>query len=547
MTYERKKIIAACLFVAAYASLALLAAFDKRGFLLGGQEDSLATFFFTFLVLLWGITIIYRVQSPTQRNVLIALFLITFFWLILRFVKWLPNVPLVTMYSDYAFYVPITVTPVLLLVFATETFFPALPHKNTLYLVVFSLAFLFVSFAFTNSLHSLVYRDYGFFYPDNENPNSYIVTYSYGTVHYAAMAFIGATLLLSVVFLVRGAIRQIKFSHTLLPILITLLGVAYFVAYAIGVPFLRTTVFLRDFALVSVVLLHALLESLMAVGLVQNNGKYVSNFRRSALPMRIFDENGSPLYKGEKFDEKKYAERDPGTRFTVRSVGMYSVVVEEDLSELYALREKLRAENKELSETNALLANALQVRAQQAAVAYRLELADEIERGMGTSRKKLSALLSSLPDETTPDNESHVKRTLGRIAFLIGYMKQKCMLLLGAKENKFLTPDAFRLFLDVISRDARSVGFGDVAYALSPCTEIPVSTALLTNELFEQIAEVYAFSGANLLLLVNPDEKRVVVEADGVSLLPDLAVGKTPVTVSQVEGAVVRIVMEVAE
>ena len=74
-----------------------------------------------------------------------------------------------------------------------------------------------------------------------------------------------------------------------------LLLFAYVVLYTLGV-FSHIKV-LNDFAASISVLLMMLMEILIDIGLIQNNGRYVKNFTQSMMDIRIKDEEGNILYK----------------------------------------------------------------------------------------------------------------------------------------------------------------------------------------------------------------------------------------------------------
>ncbi|MBO4535118.1 MAG: hypothetical protein J5755_04200, partial [Clostridia bacterium] len=429
-----------------FAVAFLLAALFPQGNLVGGRGDYLITLFLVLLTFLWGITMSYRVQYPKLGRVIVAMQLLCYVWLVLRFVKWLVNIPTLALYVDYLYYTPMVAIPTLVLIFCVDNFYPRLPRRKVLLTVLWGMVAVFALFALTNDLHHLVYRDIWF---EPDVGVGLVMHYRYHVVHYVAMGYISALIAAILTVIVLGTRRQASLRYVWIPSLVVALAVAYYVSYALGVPFVRNTLFVKDFALVTMLFLHLVLELLLDMGLVQNNGRYVADFRRLMLPMCIYDEDGRPLYVGEGFVQP--TDLDEKTRYNVSSIGYYTVSVQEDLSEVVALRQKLSAEESELEETNRLLGGRVQVAAESAQLTYQLALTDEIEKSIGKERVEMLALVAALPDSVTPEEDGEARRNLGRIALSLGYMKQKCMLLLGAKEQKSLSPEAFNLFLSVMA------------------------------------------------------------------------------------------------
>ena len=534
-------VVATLLFAIAYT----LATVFPVGNLTGGTADYLVTLFASFLLLFWGITMSYRVQFSRQRTILTLIFIVSFLWILLRFVKWLPNDIPIAKYSDYVYYLPMTLVPALFLVLCIENFAPNFRFKKALYISLALIVLFFFVMALTTDLHGLVYKDYSFGPDENGMPSARFPSYSYGIVHYFDMGFVALCILSSLfvaTFVSRG---QLTIKSVILPAIIVVLAAAYFTLYSLGISFVRSTLFLKDFALMSVLLLQAAIEIMLDTGLVQNNGRYVTHFERSSLPMCIYDENGKMLFSSEKFDEKRFKTHDAKFRYNEQTIGKYELVVEEDLTEIIALKDKINQENNELTETNKLLHKMIVVARDSTSLAFRLSLISEIEGSIGKSRAELDEMLSTLPDEITKENQKQTKETLGRIALCLGYMKQKCMLLLGAKEKKALSADAFKMLLNVISHDVQSVGFGEVGAAINCEDDVSFPFALAVNELANEIAKAYAFLELDALIIINPKKSSCIFELEGkpLSVKPLTVAGAT--IKSKVQDNGLRVVMEV--
>ena len=509
------------LFISAFAILAfaicyIFAAVFPVGNLQGGRPDYIVTLFASFLLLVWGITMSYRVQYTRQRTILTLIYVLCFLWVLLRFVKWLPSYIPLTKYSDYFYYLPMTLTPALFLVLCVENFVPHLKGKRILYCALFVCVLFFVVMALTNDLHGLVYKNYSFgIDATTGEPSAKILSYSYNIIHYFAMAFIVLCVLSALTITIVKSRWQLSFASLVPSAAVIALAAVYFTLYAVGAEFLRGTLILKDFALMSSLFLLGAIEIMLDIGLVQNNGRYVTHFSKSTLPMCIFDENGKPLFASEQFSLPRYVEKPQNFHYTEEKLGNYTLVIEEDLTEILNLRGKIEKDNLELQEANRLLSNMFEVSKENSSLAFRLSVMNEIEESIGKSKQELSSLVKTLPDEMTEENTDETRKTLGKTALLLGYMKQKCMLLLGAKEQKSLSLDAFKLLLNVISHDIQSVGFGEVASIVTNGEDISFSFALAVNELANAIANAYAFQNLDMLVISKPNENICIVELDG--------------------------------
>ena len=512
---KRSVFLIGSIFPCAFAVCFLLSILFPKGTIVGGRADYAVTFFVGFLLLFWGVNIIYRVQSSVQRNILIAVITVMFLWMALRFSKWLIlDEYVVKKYLDYAYSIPMTVIPVLVMAFNLESFFPGFKKKKFFYIVNAVIAAVLIVVAMTNDLHHGYYVYYRVI-PFEDSDLLSVEEYKQGIVHHIVSVFVAVNLFAGFGLMLYSARKRLTARQIILPLLPLLLAVAYATLYFLRVPLVSEVFFFKDFTLISTILLYALLEIIFNVGLIQNNGRYARNFRESTLPMRICDENGRPLFSGKRFDEKRYEEGSEGTRIVKKKIGAYTVITEEDLSALLALQGKITAENKETEKKNELLDKALRIASERASLEYRLSLAEEIEKSIGVSRRLLREKVALLPDRIEEENAPGSKRTLGEIALLLGYMKQKCMLLLGAKERKALSKEAFSLLVNVTAHDVRSVGYREVGFTMLGQGEADFSFALFTNDFLNAVAKAYAFRDLDMFIMVNPVAKTCTAELGG--------------------------------
>ena len=498
---------------ALFITLFSIALAFPQGFLQGGRLDYFVTLILSFALFFWGMTLVYRVQYSRQRKILLIIFIIAFLWIVLRFVKWLANIHFVSIYADYFYYVPMTVIPLLLFMLIVETFCPKLSYKKAIYITLATIVLIFILLASTNDLHNLIYSDIKSYFP-TDNPQIEIISYNYGILHFVMLGFVSLLSILTIILFFWGAGKYITFSQVFASSLLLVLLFAYIALYTFDIYFIKNIILLKDFALVIVILLTAIIETLLDVGLIQNNGRYIENFKNSNLPMCIYDEKGKKLFVSEKFSEQK----NKNLKEKSLKIGSYTLVLQEDLTEIELLKEKISSETKELTETNTMLEKLIKVNAEKSSLSHRLAFADEIEKSIENSKSELENLIFLLPDNITSNNQTETKQILGRLALLLGYMKQKCMLLIGSKERSHLTYDAFKLIMQVISKDIQSVGFENIGVNIEKITQISFNFALLVNDFLNLVAKTYAYCGLDALIFVSPKNQTCVIELDGNNL-----------------------------
>ena len=499
MKLKRLEISLILSFAVIFITSFLLTTFFPTGYIRGGDYEYLLTILLSFGLLLWGISMIYRSQFKKQRRYIIILVFTFFFWIILRFIKWLPNIHYVSIYADYLYYVPMMVVPIIFLMMTIDTFFLDFKRKNILYLVISIIAILLVLFALTNELHFLVYRNYQISY--GEDPHIEIIKSEYGPLHYVSLGYVGLLTLGSFVTFLLGSRKQLSFKQILIVSISTIALVTYIALFTIGL--LSKTPILRDFATCIAILLTILLETLLDIGLIQNNGKYTANFLKASVGIAIYDENKRVIYQTSAFDEKK-----DDISISEKEIGKYSIKTIEDLKSIHQLQEQIKNEIKEIELINDSLTKLIEISKSEASIKYRLSLINEIEESITTSKQEIISLAESLPDQV--DKTS--KEKLSYIELLLGYTKQKCMLLLRAKEETSLNYESFSLLIKVISEDIKCVGYDDVAINILSKDDISVLLATKYNDFIHLVAKAYRFSHSTLLFFIDQNKNNCKVQ-----------------------------------
>lgn len=487
-------LIAAILFVGFF----LLSILIPRGYLQGGGFDYLVTLIIASLLLLWGISMIYRIQFKKQKLLITLLVVTIFMWMIIKYVKWLPNIRFLNIYIDYVYYVPALMIIDLFFILMLETFYENLHIKKIIYIILVTLSLAFVLLVFTNDLHHLFYTNYEFHTGENEKVET--VTSSYGPLYYVYLAFVLLIAIAVVLIFAFGSKKQLSFKQFIFPVLLSVVLVIYISLYILRIPFIRQWIIFKDFSLMCSLFAISILESFLDIGLIQNNGHYQKNFSESFLAMTIYDEDNYPLFKS--FGSDLIADLNE-VKITEKSIGNYKLKLVEDISAIKKLQNKIIKENDNIKTANKTLADLIEINKQQASISYRLNLMNEIEKSIGKSKEQALNLINSLPDEINPDNSGETRKKLAMIAWLISYMKQKCMVLLEAKEKKNIDYESFEILLNVISIDLASIGFNNVGYNYSSKDDLSIDFVISVIDLVNKVATSYAYKNIEMLIATN--------------------------------------------
>lgn len=487
-------LIAAILFVGFF----LLSILIPRGYLQGGGFDYLVTLIIASLLLLWGISMIYRIQFKKQKLLITLLVVTIFMWMIIKYVKWLPNIRFLNIYIDYVYYVPALMIIDLFFILMLETFYENLHIKKIIYIILVTLSLAFVLLVFTNDLHHLFYTNYEFHTGENEKVET--VTSSYGSLYYVYLAFVLLIAIAVVLIFAFGSKKQLSFKQFIFPVLLSVVLVIYISLYILRIPFIRQWIIFKDFSLMCSLFATSILESFLDIGLIQNNGHYQKNFSESFLAMTIYDEDNYPLFKS--FGSDLITDLNE-VKITEKSIGNYKLKLVEDISAIKKLQNKIIKENDNIKTANKTLTDLIEINKQQASISYRLNLMNEIEKSIGKSKEQALNLINSLPDEINPDNSGETRKKLGMIAWLIAYMKQKCMVLLEAKEKKNIDYESFEILLNVISVDLASIGFNNVGYNYSSKDDLSIDFVISVIDLVNKVATSYAYKNIEMLIATN--------------------------------------------
>ena len=500
--------------IGSIVSAIIFAFFVILSFLLNSKSATTGNIYYTisyvlvFVFVIWYTFSYYRIYDKKIKSIAILIFSLCFSWIMLKYLMDLSNSITFSRYCWYLYFLPIIFISYLFFVMCTQIFPMKFTYKYIIYILLGIISFAFLILVVTNDIHQLVFSfDNGFktsIYETTRMPLFYII------VVYCILLIIA-----SMAQFFFGTIKRNTLNQFILPFLILVIILIYSVLYLIDFPLIFIYDFLSDVSFIYNLFFILLFESFMSNGLIQNNGQYILHFNECFLPIKIVDNNNELMFVNARFDESSYLNQDnENKKFNEKYINGGKVIVEEDISKLIKLYEKLNKHINELVKGNEILLKRKDISEEEAMLKARKDLYKEIEIAISKKSKEISFLISILPDEITNANKKYAMNIISKIRLRIGYLKQKCLLILQTKSNNTIQNDEFRLTTKVICTDIKNVGFDSIFSVIKGKNDVPVNYSLAFNELMEYIGENFGFKNCVAFVTCNIDELRCNVKVE---------------------------------
>lgn len=423
---------------------------------------------------------------------LIALAALMLMWRLAQTIKYdfVVDMPDVSRWLWYAFYVPITFTPALLFLAILYVGMPESWRAGRIWWLLFAIAGVLSVLVLTNDLHQLAFR---FVDPIGEEAVlRQDEDYTHGLAFYVVWGWVIVLGVLSAVVLVRRSARAGLLRRLLVPLAIAIaIGV---LVPAIDRRQLHVFYLLFSFTDSACVLMLAFAESLLALGFFPTNSGYGALWRASSLGGGFVDGEGRllgpsskdtpavteaqvrealarPLMLGDGTSELAAIPVKGGTAFWVR-----------DHSAVLALTEQLEDLGDALVQEQEMLNSELELALNRETVAQRQEL---YERVSANTAPQLAALEAAL--DVMPEDEDAFLAAMRVAAVYATYIKRSANLtFLGASGSM----DARELALAFEETCACLRGLGaDATVTLSATGDVRSDDALRAYAAFERLVE----------------------------------------------------------
>lgn len=491
---------------------------------LSGNYYYLISYASLFIFAIWYALTLYRLYDGKIKFLTLIIFCLGIFWLLDNLMMWLSESVTFSRYCWYLYYLPIIFIPYFFFILCSENFiFRKRISKIFIYIILglFSAFSLFV--VLTNDLHQQVYSF--------EKLSDYR-NYVHQPMFYVIVGYSLMVLTASIIIFIFSTTRRNSFTQLFFPFIIFLGLLGYSFLYIFGYDFIKNNMFLSDIALVYNLLFVILFELLLNSGLIQNNGQYISRFNECSLPLKIVDTEGEDLFVNDGFSQNNYLNKTTEDLVYIeKEIAGGKVIVQEDLSKIKNLNAKLNKQISSLIKGNEILRNRKDVQEEKSRLNVRNELYNEIESVISKKSKEIDMLVSLLPDEINNSNKKFAIKVLGKIRLRIGYLKQKCLLILQTKSGDYIQNNEFRIMLNVICSDVKNAGFDSFVTVIKGNSQVPIQYALAFNELIEYIGENFGFKRCVSFVTCNVDKLRCIVKVESEN--KKLSYSKLPIEVSQ--------------
>lgn len=499
------------------------------------------------LVCAWGMRTRYRCSDGMVRRLLGLQTLMLSLWCVVALVKYTARSDVVIAVCWYAFYVPMTFSPLAMALMALRT--TGLGRQawaRPVSLALLAAATTLALGVLTNDIHHLAFRF------DPSDP-LWDVRYGYGPLYWAVCAWnvgmAGAYLGLSLYHCRRDLRRSVAFLLALLLPVIT-----YALLYALRVDLAFNT----NFSLAYIAFALAFLEAGLDLGLLPTRPRAESLLRLLPLDVRVISldareelvsDCARPLPR-EVRDELLQAVspcgggRDqrgnptparstavPGRTYEALRVSGGVAVIAHDTSELDRLRGLLARRNATLRQRNAALERSQDVGARLYQVEAEHELADDVEDSLVGTMGIIRRILEDLSGTGTAELLEQRRRSLLLVRLLVGYCKRKgALVLLDGGEEDF---DRERLSLVVNESvaDLRAAGV-DCAALVEVEEALPARVVdTLYDCIYDFMTATFGHEGPTLMISLRGTggggaELRMALESDGDEGLWDMSLRK---------------------
>lgn len=382
------------------------------------------------LLIVWHVSLYYRLTNTRLNRLMTAVALLLVFWLVIDTVKfefaadpgWVG-----VRYLEYFFYVPLILIP-LLGVFIVdcigkpETY--VVPKRMFCLLIP---AGLLIGGVLTNDLHQLLFRFH-------EGVEAFERGHDCGLLYYVMVTWV---ILLLGVYVVIMLVKKSRVPGSkkvqLLPLGIMLCGAVMWILYAAFS--LRV-----DLTAVDCIVIVSLFENAVQSGLIPSNTNYQQLFASTTIPIQIVDEEYQPHYVSagaaplpeEVLRKTECAAVDLGDSLLCSApIAKGRVVWQSDVSRLKASKEQLDSVCEQLGEENALLKAELDLKQRQAKTDEKNRLYDRVALEVCSQLEMIGSLL-----ERVKQQPELARQLMARIGVIGSYIKRRGNLVLLGEEQR---------------------------------------------------------------------------------------------------------------
>lgn len=401
-------------------------------FLLGGLihvvagpmdfTSCIAQIYYSALVLIWAVTVSYRIVNKRVRRLMLAgvgLFMLALFLQMCRY-RVFEAFTTLCRWLWYGYYIPIVLVPVLFLFVVLHLHLQEDERPDRRWLLMLIPASLLILLVLTNDLHQLVFRFPG----DPEGITGQNGTYTHRLPFYLFYVWFLAVLTLGVAL----AIKQCRLPNIVkklwMPLYFAGFGILVVLSLFDSLTIQGVSLWLLVECLAMVVI--GIEESCIQLGLIPANSSYQTVARLADKPFIISDREGRPVYASRTAQEMFRRKQNLQIYEKPIKGGRVSWAV--DLTGLNELNRQLETANQSIQSRNEYLQTQNALKEEETRLATKNALYNQIA---GSVRSQLDVI--EVLQQGTADNS-----TLAKIAVLSAYIKRRSnMELLKADRESF--------------------------------------------------------------------------------------------------------------
>ena len=432
------------------------------------------------LVIVWCSSVRTRIINKQVRHYLIAVGILLAFWLILRTCKWefiAQNGTHLGRYLWYSYYIPMVFVPLLGVFIIDIGKAENYKTPNSLKYMYIPATFL-VTAVFTNDLHQLVFS-----FPNGlENSESDCIYY---ILYYITMAWFILLGIYFVVMLIKKSRVPGSKHFQKLPAVLLCISIVFWALYCLHIVG-------GDLAAIDCIMIIALLESAIQIGLIPSNTNYNELFRNSTVSAQIVDADYQPcMVSGTATplteDVMRSAEAEPvdlgDTILHSKAITGGHVLWQDDVKQINDLIEQLRDTQERLGESNELLKAELELKENRARTEEKSRLYDRIAKEVAVQLAKAEELLKLAESEP-----KQTKSAIAKVSVICAYIKRRGNLLMLGEEGNIIPA----IELEYCIRESLdNLRLGDVFTSLdSKCDgTLKLEHAVVAFDFYENIVE----------------------------------------------------------
>lgn len=462
---NKKEILVTGLFTAAF----LLGGFIHVAVDPWDYTSCIAQIYYGSLVLIWGVTIKYRIVNKRVRELMLltaALFMLAVFLQMCRY-RIFGLFSTAGRYFWYGYYIPLVLVPLLFLFVVLHLHLQEDERPGRCWLLMLIPSVILILLVLTNDLHQLVFSF-------TTGTDGKFDTYTHGILFYVLYVWIFAELLLSLYL----AIKKSRIPSIVKKLWMPL----YFASFSIlvvlslfEIPKIADTnvwLFIECLAMIII----GMEESCIQLGLIPANSSYRMIASLADKPFIISDESGTPVYAAQ--SARDLFQRKENLQIHTKPIRGGSVSWAVDLTDMIRLNQEIEQATESIQSKNEYLQTENALKEEQSRIAARNALYNQISGIVSPQLGSISRLLKGEVDDNT----------LARIAYFNAYIKRRSNMELLKFDRKQFPTEELTSAVTESCEYLKLCGADAMLYTTPEC-ELAAGMQIFLYEAFETVVE----------------------------------------------------------